>query len=707
MKDFALAYQQAGWPVIPCGPDKKALVQWDEYQTSLPTPEQVTQWWTAWPQAMIGVPLGKVSGLIRVDVDNADAALQGFGGMPETAEFTTPSGGRGYLLQYEAWVRTKVLWTGDNQHQELRVQSNGAYTIVPPSPGYHWVRQTPIARAPRWLLNWFAEHAMRDTPSVVLRVDLRDDELCEALSHISPDGYDTWVQVGMALKSRDAFQMWEDWSRGSPKFKEGECERKWNSFNGAGLTVATVVHLAKEGGWKPVWSPYEPLTEGGNANVLARVGADRALWSPKLGWLAWDGRRWTSGDAAECLVQEMQKDSLRVRRCGVLASMSKLTEHTLDAEVKRRAKTKVLSKIDSLDKATCYHGSRELAKSAMVCDHEQFDKHPTLLNFLNGTLDLVDGSLRPHNPCDRLTTLVPHDYDPKAQAPQFARFLERSVPDAAVREYLRLKLGSTLLGRTRKELLILWGPDGDNGKTLLVEAVLHALGPDYGVKCASSLLLKRSFGDDDRNTVMLHNKRFAAASETNEGAKLNEALLKELTGGDKITTRKLYHEKFTFEPTHDIVYVTNHKPVLHGTDSGLWSRIKLVEFPVSFPVGHKDRVEGLRSILEGEACGLLTWLVAACLDAAGGIAEPQAVLETTATYRQEHNPIARFIQERGYQKTDGSFKLLKSRVAEAYRAWAATNAANTPFNKIWFGRQMTAIGVGSDANYYHLQEGQG
>lgn len=714
MREHALRYLAAGLTVIPVI-NKRALFDWEQYQEQPPDAAQVAAWWDAWPSADIAVLLGRRSGVVRIDVDGATEALAAMGELPETAEFTTPSGGRGYLLQWEEWVTTTQLWRGSGEHQELRVQSDGAYTVVPPSPGYAWVRETPVARCPRWMLDIYTERAMRAAPSSALRCDIDDCQLREALAHVPADDYDTWTRVGMALRNRgdECLALWDEWSRTSRKYRPGECERKWATFRpDGGLTVATVLHFARGTGWRPAWSPYEPLTEGGNANVLARSAAGRAHWSSKLGWLAWDGRRWASGEAAECIVQELQKCAMAQRRAGVTASMARVTGDEVEALARRRQKLKTLGRIDTLDRAMCYRGSRDLARSAMTVDHETFNRRPTLLNFTNGTLDLETGALRPHDPRDRLTQLVPRDYDPGAACPTFHRFLEASVPDPATRAYLRLKLGSCLLGETRKELTILWGPEGDNGKTVLVELVLYCLGDDYAVKCPSDLLLHRSLGgDNDRNTVMLYGRRFAAASETNEGARLNEALLKELTGGDRVTSRYLFHEKFTFDPTHDVVYVTNHRPVVRGTDAALWNRIRLVEFPNSFPVGHAGRIEGLRGLLYGEAQGVTAWLAAACRDyvAAGRtVADPDAVRAVTAEYRAEHNPVAKFLAARGYERTDGTrHRLAKGRVAEAYRAWAATNHPQHQWNATWFGRQLTTLGVGSDKNYYFLQEGEG
>lgn len=701
--DVVLDLLAAGWSALPVR-NKLPLVQWTDLQYRRADEAEARSWCERFPDAGYGVALGRVSGVVRVDVDGP-APMPG--PMPETAEFTTPSGGRGYLLRWAAWIETAVVYQGEGGHCEVRVQSDGAYTVVPPTPGYQWVRREPVADAPQWLLDWYAERMLRQQPPSTVRCDLTDEQLAETLDHVDPDSYDVWVRVGMALRSRpNGLDAWERWSRRSPKFKEGECCRKWATFReDGGLTVASVVWLARAAGWRPAWSIHEPLTEGGNAAVLQRRVQGRAWWSPALGWLAWEGCRWTVGKAAECIVQEAQKACMSERRQAAVAALNAAMAGP-DLALRTR-RLKAVNKVDALDREASYKGSRDLAKSSMVRDWRDFDNRPLLLNTANGTVCLQDGQLKPHDPADLLTGVVPHEYRQGLRPAAWEAFLARSLPDEQVRGYLRLKLGSTLLGETRKELLILWGPNGDNGKTLIVETMLHVLGPDYAVKCASDLLLHRRFGgggEDDRNTLLLRGKRFASASETDEGARLNEALLKQLTGGDGITTRALYHEKFTFQPTHDLVYVTNHKPTVRGTDDALWGRIKAIEFTRSFPPGHPDRVEGLGSLLRAEAPAILSWLVEACREyvrTARRLEDPPAAKETVATYRREHDPVARFLAER-FELDEGS-TVLKSVVAQSYREWCAENGVREQFNGVRFGLAVKKLGVTSNENYYRLR----
>src|SRR5438128_1027042 len=129
MIEAALEYSARGWSVFPLRSKRVPLLPWKEFQGRRPRAEEVRSWWEAAPDACIGVALGRVSNLIRIDADSeaAIAELDRFGGLPNTAEFTTPSGGRGWLLLHMDGVVSEVLWKGDDDHEELRVQSDGAY----------------------------------------------------------------------------------------------------------------------------------------------------------------------------------------------------------------------------------------------------------------------------------------------------------------------------------------------------------------------------------------------------------------------------------------------------------------------------------------------------------------------------------------------------------------------------------------------------
>ncbi len=211
---------------------------------------------------------------MRVDAEGP-VPWEQFGPKPDGGEFTSISGNFGWLIEYMAGATTSVLWKGGD-HEELRVQSDGALTIVPPSPGYAFTNGSEVGSVPKWLRDHFLEKAIQQLTRE-LRPTYRDadpGEIDEALTHIDPDDYDTWIKVGMALKS-DGFdlQVWEEWSKRSDKWKDGECDRKWAGFHDGldGITHRTILYWAEQGGVFKRKTRHELLTDVGNGKTFARM----------------------------------------------------------------------------------------------------------------------------------------------------------------------------------------------------------------------------------------------------------------------------------------------------------------------------------------------------------------------------------------------------------------------------------------------------
>src|SRR5262249_46306965 len=198
---------------------------------------------------------------------------------------------------------------------------------------------------------------------------------------------------------------------------------------------------------------------------------------------------------------------------------------------------------------------------------------------------------------------------------------------------------------------------GRNGKTTLLNAVRHVLG-DYGASTKASTLMVKQHGDDKRNDIaVLRGARFVSATETEDGQRMAEALIKEMTGEDPVTARLLYAEYFTFHPTFKIFLAANHKPLISGVDLAIWRRIHLVPFEQTIP---EDKVDGLLpAVLQAESSGILNWLIAGYRAyVKGGLQVPHAVRAATAAYRHESDPLADFLEdacvaEEGLQCTAG------------------------------------------------------
>jgi putative DNA primase/helicase len=301
---------------------------------------------------------------------------------------------------------------------------------------------------------------------------------------------------------------------------------------------------------------------------------------------------------------------------------------------------------------------------------EQLDADPWLLNCVNGTLDLRTGFLRGHRRGDLITKLAPVEYVPDSPCPQWQRFLNDVFEgNAALVGFVRRLLGYCLTGDVREHVLpIFWGV-GANGKSTLINVMLALLGTGrdgYAYKANRDLLMAVREKHSSM-TVALYRRRFVACVEAGQRSRLDEGLVKELTGGDVMTGRYLYGQEFNFAPTHKAILVTNHRPEVAGTDEGIWRRPKLVPFNRSIPDAEQDKA--LPGKLLAELPGILADCVRGCLEwQRDGLAPPPEVELATADYRAEQDILGHFLEECCQQHRD-----LRTRASDLYaryQKWA-------------------------------------
>ena len=179
-------------------------------------------------------------------------------------------------------------------------------------------------------------------------------------------------------------------------------------------------------------------------------------------------------------------------------------------------------------------------------DADRLDADPWLLNLRNGTLDLHSGELRPHNPGDLITKIAPVTFDPSALCPTWDSFIATVLPDPALMAYICRIVGYSMTGKVSEQALFFTYGTGANGKTTMLNALLHILG-DYATQASTDVITS---GDSHPTGVArLQGARMVVASELDEGRRLAEATVKSLTGGDRIAARLMHRDFFEFEPT--------------------------------------------------------------------------------------------------------------------------------------------------------------
>ena len=453
--------------------------------------------------------------------------------------------------------------------------------------------------------------------------------------------------------------------------------------------------------------PPVMLSDAGNAYQFRLHHGDRVrhvdVWNS---FLVWDGSRWGHDRCLE--VEHLAKQTVNRLYLESSAESQRTGSGGNDQDVmaiRRAAETKMAHARRS-HSAKAIRDMLALARSepGIRLLPEVFDTDHWALNTPAGTIDLRTGEIRPHRREDCITKLCPTPYDPSAACPTWERFLDLVFDgDADLIEFLQRLFGYALTGETCEHVLTVFWGDGSNGKSTFLEVVMEVMGSDYAMKAPQNMLMARDHEAHPTERADLHGKRLVCAVETEDGKRLAESLIKELTGGDTIRARRMRQDFLEFAPTHKLILCTNHKPQVRGSDNGTWRRLRLVPFTARFwnpdepaTLGevrpdHLRADKTMKDRLVAERQGILAWMVRGCLKwQADGLGLPQRVAEATSQYRAEENILGRFINDRCEQ--DKQFQVRSERLYTAFKEWCQfAGIEDTPTQRS-FGLMMTQAG---------------
>jgi len=387
-----------------------------------------------------------------------------------------------------------------------------------------------------------------------------------------------------------------------------------------------------------------------NAHRLSRDHGEELRHCAALGWYVWSETGWSTGRSdREVAVMQRMEDVVRgldAYAGQLLIAAAHASDDATAAKLRAQAQlfTKWAQRSQSLPRMKA---ALELAASLpdIAASTSDFDRDPWLLNVGNGTLELGGvPRLREHRRSDLLTKIAGADYDPNATAPTWLRFLERVLPDPEVRAFVQRALGYSLSGDVGEQCLFICHGPGANGKSTALETVRHVL-RDYAAHAQTDTFMRVGQRGADNDLARLRGARFVTCIESGEARKLDEERIKQLTGGDTITARFLYHEPFEFRPALKLWVACNDKPRVSGNDDAIWRRLKLIPFDVQIPEAERDGT--LPERLRMEAAGILAWMVEGCAEwQRGGLRPPAAVVAQSAQWRADENEVGRFLEER-------------------------------------------------------------
>lgn len=425
---------------------------------------------------------------------------------------------------------------------------------------------------------------------------------------------------------------------------------------------------------------YQP-TDLGNAELLANQIRHDSRFCTHVGkWVLFDGKKWAfDGDGAierkaKAIVKGMLVHAVEQHGDDLQAS-DKLVKHALKTQARPRLESMI-----------------QLAKSELgICiERTQFDADPWKLGCETGTVDLKTGKLGEHNPDDYITRFVRGSFYPDKPPPtRWLNFLDRITGgDAELIGFLQRAIGYSLTGSTKEQCLFYLYGSGANGKSVFLE-VFSYLMAGYARRISfNSLTAKHGQSGISNDIARLAGARVVTSSEIEEGAHLNESLIKELTGSDTISARFLHQEFFEFKPEFKLWIAGNHKPVIKGTDHGIWRRIQLVPFEVRIPPEERDK--DLTGKLIAEIDGILAWAIQGCLLwQRDGLNPPRRVTDATAQYRNDSDLMGQFLLECCVQFPD--IETTAKQLYATFRRWSEENGYR-PVTMTRFGLQLAERG---------------
>ncbi len=450
---------------------------------------------------------------------------------------------------------------------------------------------------------------------------------------------------------------------------------------------------------KMAW--YE-TSDIGNAARLRDLAMGTLLWVEDH-WVAYDGRRWSPEDG-ERLANRLAQDVAR----HIPLEAEALAEELEAMEPARRmqCEERYTEKMTALHKHGVTSGNTaktagmlHQAKTEMFARREDFDRDPLAINVLSGTLKLRKGAdgrwgvvESPHDPADMISKLADVAWDPKAQAPRWVEHMATVLPSAPVRAFFQACAGYGLTGEITEQCIFLLQGKGGDGKSTTMDVLRQVLG-GYGAAADVQTFIagaQRSGSEASPDLARLSGDvRLVSTGEPRVGAALDEARIKQVTGGQPVNARQLHGAPFEYVPRFKIWFECNRKPRISGDDDGIWRRVIVIQFPHQFKGAADKR---FKDKLLAEGPGVLNWLLEGALAwlEAGRLAMPTEVQEAVDDYRRAANPFGEWFAER-VDTRDGASRAEAKALYDSYKHWCEENSVGDReiMSSTAFGRALS------------------
>jgi putative DNA primase/helicase len=498
-----------------------------------------------------------------------------------------------------------------------------------------------------------------------------------------------------------------------------------------------------------------PLNDFGNGQRMALHFGDDMLFVPRVGWFTWAGTHWAKDPdnltvrrnaqrLASFILAEIPFLRLSDREQELITQEQVKRDRLLELESlhpDRREEghaeevARLRTDLKSIEGALKGHKTKvgrhvthaknagnsgplqhmlEEAQTLLARPLEALDAAPLDVNCLSGLLRFSVDVDRKGEVREPRFELVPHAreqlqskcmavaYDPDADCPGFDRFLAEVQPDPDMRSFLQRWFGLNMTGLPVQKLLFQHG-SGANGKSVLADLMARMLG-DYAASIRIESLTgtaRRGGGDATPDLIPLIGARMARTSEPDQGTRLQEGLIKELTGGEPVLVRALHSDFVEIRPIFKLTMSGNHRPEIRGTDDGIWRRVMLVPWEVTIPEARRN--PNLVEDLMQEAPGILNWMIRGLMAYLEfGLSPPDSVTSATEEYRQESDPLGQFLDWCCVMTGNPADTIFAEDLGHAF-AFYMIERGETPWKPTTVARQLGS----RSKSYRHPQSGWG
>ena len=393
-------------------------------------------------------------------------------------------------------------------------------------------------------------------------------------------------------------------------------------------------------------------------------------------WYAYNGSYWEQDNqgliekAADEVINNLKNEPLVIQDDADKDKVQNAWQKFIKGERSRSSKVNMINEI----------------KHLVPVLHSQWDKEKMMLNTPSGYIDLTNGTLHDHDYKKMFTQETGVDYTEKVDCPLWIEFLNQTFQnDQELIHFIQKIVGYSLTGSNAEQVMFILFGNGRNGKSVLLNIIKYISGSYAKTMNATTIMQKHNNSGQGPTSdiARLEGARLVVSSEANEGDRIDESLIKQMTGGDTLVARYSYGRDFEFDPVFKLWMATNHMPKIYGTDEGIWRRLIII--PFTHTVKKENIDKNLEDKLKAESMGILKWAIdGAMMWQREGLNPPEVIKQASQDYREEMDVIEAFISECCVIGND--YKIKASELFDAYKKWA--DETNN-----WEGMSNTKFGM--------------